>query len=658
GGPYPNQSELLYTNNICVEIGTELTFLIEDANGDGICCGNSGDGFYNLSLFDQLIATGGAFGEQGIENFTVAAPAENGANLQNLGLGLFQPIGLKTIPMTIQNIGSQPISSIEINWTDGSDTGAATITGISIPAGETDVIQHPVSWLVSLGESTITATVLAVNGDTGFESANPISSRQVSGALESAQRVPMIEHFTDVSSLPDAAQNPDFWDQVGSVNTPLSVISYHKLPVTGSDPFYDFNPADNSARVGFYGASGTVQAFLQGNIGPVAANEIVNVNMLAAIADSQGPWGITLSETMDAGTATITAEFEAFIATNNPNLRAFVAVVERSISLDVPAGSNGETDFDYVLRGFATSNQGEAMTAEVGTPMVLNLNYEIPAGVDASNLRTVVFVQNVATKAIAQSLTGDTATGSAELKNTSIEIISVTESLCGDGAVDASGIVNPAGISYNWTDSEDKIVGTGPIVTTTEPGVYTLELSFGDQAESFDFTVGGSAAPVVTVSDVVMDDGTANGSATVSATGNNGPYDVTWPDGTVGGTLGMLAAGPYDVSISDANGCVFTETVVISLAGGINDGAVVVEKIYPNPASGAIHLELTFEQVERYQIQLISLDGQLSQVVANGVSTPGKQLISADLNGIPAGYFVLHLQTESGQASYPIIVQE
>jgi len=59
--------------------------------------------------------------------------------------------------------------------------------------------------------------------------------------------------------------------------------------------------------------------------------------------------------------------------------------------------------------------------------------------------------------------------------------------------------------------------------------------------------------------------GANNGTATVSVTGNSGPYTISWNTNPVQTTPGIvnLAAGTYVATITDAEGCVTTETVIV-----------------------------------------------------------------------------------------------
>jgi hypothetical protein len=66
GTPYANDS--LYLDTLCVPSSSCMSFDIFDSFGDGICC-NYGNGYYNIYVDGQLIATGGNFNNNETVNF-------------------------------------------------------------------------------------------------------------------------------------------------------------------------------------------------------------------------------------------------------------------------------------------------------------------------------------------------------------------------------------------------------------------------------------------------------------------------------------------------------------------------------------------------------------------------------------------------------------
>lgn len=77
-------------------------------------------------------------------------------------------------------------------------------------------------------------------------------------------------------------------------------------------------------------------------------------------------------------------------------------------------------------------------------------------------------------------------------------------------------------------------------------------------------SAGGPTLSVASQSNVTCF-GTNTGSATINATGGTGPYTYTWmPGGLSGVSQTSLSAGIYTINVSDANGCVGSNTLSIT----------------------------------------------------------------------------------------------
>ncbi|MEO1449970.1 MAG: T9SS type A sorting domain-containing protein [Bacteroidota bacterium] len=94
----------------------------------------------------------------------------------------------------------------------------------------------------------------------------------------------------------------------------------------------------------------------------------------------------------------------------------------------------------------------------------------------------------------------------------------------------------------------------GPLVVVdTVEDFYTLEISDGPQATS---DVTGASC------------GASDGSASVTPTAGTGPYTYSWSTGDLDSAISNLAAGAYDVDITDASGCMQSLTVNVPSVGG------------------------------------------------------------------------------------------
>ncbi len=124
---------------------------------------------------------------------------------------------------------------------------------------------------------------------------------------------------------------------------------------------------------------------------------------------------------------------------------------------------------------------------------------------------------------------------------------------------------------YVWSNG-----ATGPIVTLNTPGIYSFTV--GDYCHSDPSTYLTDTIEILAcnpctnqISSTILNlqnvscFGESNGSCTIEAGGGNGPYNYTWSPGNLTGPIqNNLASGTYIVSITDADNCSLTDTIIIS----------------------------------------------------------------------------------------------
>ncbi|MBI3510018.1 MAG: gliding motility-associated C-terminal domain-containing protein [Bacteroidetes bacterium] len=143
---------------------------------------------------------------------------------------------------------------------------------------------------------------------------------------------------------------------------------------------------------------------------------------------------------------------------------------------------------------------------------------------------------------------------------------SSTQSTCGNPNGSASVVVSggtPA-YSYSWAPSG----GTGSTASGLASNIYTVTITDANGCSltaTANVTNAGSPTATITSSTNVSCFGGNNGSATVSAAGGTGPYTYNWtPAGGTGITASGLTALNYSVTVTDANGCTATASVLIT----------------------------------------------------------------------------------------------
>ncbi len=150
----------------------------------------------------------------------------------------------------------------------------------------------------------------------------------------------------------------------------------------------------------------------------------------------------------------------------------------------------------------------------------------------------------------------------------SIDLAVENESCFGDadGSIIATVEGGDAPYSYAWSNG-----ATTQNLTGLAPGSYTLTVT-DNQGRMVTATgnVNGSSAPITVTSDVIVPTGAnADGSIEISVSGGAGGYDYRWlRDGiefSIAQDVAGLVSGTYTLEITDAFGCIYSET--FNLAG-------------------------------------------------------------------------------------------
>lgn len=161
-----------------------------------------------------------------------------------------------------------------------------------------------------------------------------------------------------------------------------------------------------------------------------------------------------------------------------------------------------------------------------------------------------------------------------EVGGAEIELVEVNDSGCenDNGSITVQGVGGVEPYDWSWDHDTDL---DGPVATGLPGGDYTVTLTdnFGCE-RSLTITVEETPPFVATISNVepsLCEDG--NGALSINASGGQTPYAIDWnilPNGA-GFNVSNLAAGNYEATVTDANGC----EVILSQAVQLIEGPSV-----------------------------------------------------------------------------------
>jgi hypothetical protein len=305
-----------------------------------------------------------------------------------------------TISGKVRNMGSSNLTEVTVSYSVNNGTPVSTTyNGLNVTSFNTYTFNHPATWTpTASGLYTIKVWTSDPNGSTDLNPANDTLSKSLMICSILIPRRSLLEHFTNASCAPCAAQNPAFHALLGQGNNPnlVTKVTYH-VSWPGADPMYSFNTADPTARVTYYGVTGVPHVSMDGTAyrgspGGVTQTVINTVSAKPAFYEISGTADLTGTNLVIGVTSTSRINF---LAGSNHTVQ--VALVEHPVDYAVAPGTNGEKNFPSVMRKLFPSPTGSTIGAPLdGQVNTFNFNYTVPATFVANNLKVVAWVQDAA----------------------------------------------------------------------------------------------------------------------------------------------------------------------------------------------------------------------------------------------------------------------
>ncbi|MDX6183215.1 T9SS type A sorting domain-containing protein [Flavobacterium sp. Fl-77] len=155
----------------------------------------------------------------------------------------------------------------------------------------------------------------------------------------------------------------------------------------------------------------------------------------------------------------------------------------------------------------------------------------------------------------------------------------------GSATVSVSG--GTSAYTYAWSPSG----GTAATASGLSAGTYTVTVTDANgctATQSFVLTEPNVLTTTIASQTNVSCFGGSNGSATVSVSGGTSAYTYSWsPTGGTAATATGLSAGTYTVTITDANGCITTQNIVITEPSILDATTTQVNVTCPGETNGS-----------------------------------------------------------------------
>lgn len=276
-------------------------------------------------------------------------------------------------------------------YLDGINTGKVTPDTIRTTIGEHIVELH------KNGYNITTDTVTVVKDIQTDIQLNLIPFKTV-----------LIEDFANVSCNPCVVSNK-ILEQLTNHTFGRKRLVAVKFPTnfpSPVDPFFLANGPDCTSRMNYYNIQIAPTNVIDGLFKPIPSDSNDVKSKILTQLEKVPQFVILVDHSINGNNynINITLEIKDLSNLDFSNLVLHTVVTETNIEFATPPGSNGETKFFDVMRKMLPGNQGESLTSynQIGTytfqrQLTLNSNW------NASNINTVVYVQNTNTKEIFQT---------------------------------------------------------------------------------------------------------------------------------------------------------------------------------------------------------------------------------------------------------------
>ena len=313
-------------------------------------------------------------------------------------------------------------------------------------------------------------------------------------------------------------------------------------------------------------------------------------------------------------------------------------------SLDGGMGASSTwiiTDIDGNILELPDSPPFNFEGVEAGTCVIWHVYYDditgLETGLNAADLEGCFGLSN-SIEII--RLTGDDCDPACDL---SVEVVSSTDVLCngeanGTATAEISGGTGPYTISWMTSSSISETA------TDLPAGVATVSVmdAEGCTAENFVTIEEPDVLVVNTSTSNESSAGAMDGSATAEPDGGTEPYSYVWSTGDDTQSISGQAAGTYDVTVTDANGCVDTGSATIGVGGGadLNIDVSTTDATCFGDSDGTASLTIN-GGVGPYSIEWSS--GEVDVENVSGLAAGTYSVTVTDANGdSDVAYFAIH----------------
>ena len=160
-------------------------------------------------------------------------------------------------------------------------------------------------------------------------------------------------------------------------------------------------------------------------------------------------------------------------------------------------------------------------------------------------------------------------------------------------------------------------------------------------------------AAVATVTDC-SSFGASDGAIDATVSGGASPYTYAWSNGASTEDVTNLASGTYNLTVTDANGCIGNVSQFVDQPVGMAEENIDLFRIHPNPNNGEFTVQFGNLNNESYNLEVRNIIGQLMYTETfNGASA---EKVRIDLTQSNKGAYMVTISNKEGKRTEKLIV--
>ena len=319
--------------------------------------------------------------------------------LENLDLNLtaatlndFIGSGTTEFGINVMNMGSTAVTSVEASY---QVEGMAPVTetfNVNIPSLGTSTLNFNTSTMLAPGSYNVDYSIVLVNGQADDIADNNSLAKTVSVALATAERIPMIEHFTSSTCGPCVSVNTQMLTFTNNNPGRYTYTKYQMNWPGNGDPYYT---QEGGVRRQYYNVSAVPYVFLDSEY-----NTPVNQTVFDQHAAKPAFFDITGSFSVDGNNINVIVDVMPYV---DANARLYVIVNEKLTTGNV--GGNGETSFRHVMMKMLPDAQGTTLDFVASQLQHIEFTQDMSSThvEEMSDLEVAIFIQNYSSKEIYNS---------------------------------------------------------------------------------------------------------------------------------------------------------------------------------------------------------------------------------------------------------------